>query len=112
MSYVPTGTSRKMYSPLPSLCVSRRKPWACFVITTLAAATVPPLESVTVPRIRPPVLCANVAEALIAAQIAIWKKRKMLLQKEIRKDFLDFMDSPLSREIFFHAQHLRGCCAP
>src|ERR1043166_8848953 len=81
-----------MYSPFAPVCVSRCDPFAWLVITTFAAATVAPLGSVTVPRMRPPVLCA---EALAEHKIAT-KARKDTHRKpfhnEVWKDRFDFIE--------------------
>src|SRR5512138_2848687 len=61
-------------------------------MTTFAAATVAPLWSVTVPRMRPPVLCAKRAgEPNVATKM---KKDacRMLLHNKVWKDPFDFIE--------------------
>src|SRR5215470_8393082 len=107
-SYVPTGTSRKIYSPLAPVCVSRRVPVAWLVITTLAAATAAPLESVTVPRMRPPVLCAK----RVGEQRSTTETKKdacrMLFHNDMWKDRFDSIElTPEPRSSEF-TPRLRG----
>jgi hypothetical protein len=63
------------------------------VITTVAAATVPPLGSVTVPRIRPPVLCAG---TFVENRNIVVKARKdtcrMLFHNKVWKDRFEFIE--------------------
>src|SRR6476646_190961 len=84
-----------MYSPFPPVSVSRCAPFAWLRIDILALLIAPPLESVTVPRILPPVLCANPADTHTNAKILI---AKTLLLKIARKNFFEFMDYPPSLE--------------
>jgi hypothetical protein len=69
------------------------------VIVTFAAVTAPPVASVTVPLIRPPVLCACAPDAQMNARKAMQEKRRMLLHRTVRRDRFDFMNSPLSPEV-------------
>src|SRR5277367_1451032 len=88
----------KMYSPFPPLCTSRVEWVASLISVTVAAATMPPLGSLTVPRILPPVLCAaaNGAASTIAAQR---KSREKILRRQriwLCQSPADlFMNSPL-----------------
>src|SRR5215469_14169674 len=52
-----------MYSPLEPLCTSRLACVASLISVTVAPTTAPPLGSTTVPRMRPPVLCASASGA-------------------------------------------------
>ena len=49
----------KMYSPFAPDSVSRVACVPSLISCTVAAGTAPPLGSITVPRMRPPVLCAR-----------------------------------------------------
>jgi hypothetical protein len=64
----------------------------------LAPATAPPVASVTVPRTRPPVLCADARGALMQ-KTNVSKEERMQLQRIVRRDCFDFMNSPLSPEV-------------
>src|SRR5271154_3338382 len=88
----------KRYSPLAPLCTSWAECVASLRSVTVAAATEAPLGSLTVPRIRPPVLCAPANGA--ARRIAgARKSRETMLQ--LRSALLrqnpaaSFMNSPL-----------------
>src|SRR5215813_11259433 len=86
-----------MYSPVAFACASRCVPFASFVSSTLAPTTAPPLGSVTVPRILPPVLCPF-AEGKHRVNAAL---SKLAHQYTIVRDFLskDFIASPLCSKL-------------
>src|SRR5512136_1381316 len=63
---------------------------------TLAPLTAPPVASVIVPRIRPPVLCAKVVDAQTTAHhTASTKRERMLPNEDVRRNCFGFIDSPL-----------------
>src|SRR5580692_1797794 len=88
----------KTYSPLAPLCTSRVACVASLIRVTVAAATEAPLGSLTVPRIRPPVLCppANGAASGIAS---VRTTRERMLRwhrvKPCQSPAAIFMNSPL-----------------
>src|SRR5208282_1487678 len=88
----------KMYSPVAPLCTSREACVASFTSVTVAAATEAPLGSLTVPRIRPPVLCAPANGAAKSNASAGNNVRRMLRwQRAVRCQSPPtiFMNSPL-----------------
>src|SRR5215472_11267040 len=102
ISYDPTGTSRKMYSPLEPACTSRVVRVASLIRVTVAPTTAPPVGSITVPRMRPPVLCASARGA--AKEIArIREKANRMLRPHNEgnreKNSRAFMNSPLATKM-------------
>jgi hypothetical protein len=61
-------------------------------MTTFAAATVAPLWSVTVPRMRPPVLCAKSEGAPSAATKVKTDTCRILFHNKVWKDRFDFIE--------------------
>ena len=60
----------KMYSPFAPDSASRVACVPSLISCTVAAATAPPLGSITVPRMRPPVLCARASGTATAKTVA------------------------------------------
>jgi hypothetical protein len=88
---------------------------ASLISWTWAAATVAPLESETVPRMRPPVLCAVANGAKTVSAITAAAKH---VRREIRSAAHEcagnrksgaFMNPPPAAENFFFKSLLRGC---
>jgi len=71
---------------------------ATLVSVTFAPITVPPEGSVTVPRTRPPVLCADEEAARTMVRRPNTPSETVDCQN-VRKDCLNLMDSPLNREV-------------
>src|SRR5215471_16494754 len=86
-----------MYSPVPPDCVSRCTPFASLVSTTFAPTTAPPLGSVTVPRIRPPVLCPLVSGAYIRSSVTNKPASKHTTLRVLFSK--NFITSPLSSKL-------------
>src|SRR5215475_6321950 len=97
-----------MYSPLAPVCESRCVPLASLVIITLAAATVPPLESVTVPRMRPPVLCAKRGGKQRTTMDRKEDTGRMLFHKNMWKGRFDFIELTPEPRSSKSAPRLRG----
>src|SRR5271169_2262262 len=105
----------KMYSPVAPLCTSRVACVASLTSETVAAATEAPLGSLTVPRIRPPVLCAPANGA--ARRIAgVRKSRETMLP--LRSALLrqnppaSFMNSPLVSKNSFGGEFFEVAVPP
>src|ERR1700674_414960 len=77
---MPTGTCGKPYSPLSLVWVSRLTPVASWVAVTFTLASTAPLASATRPRMRPPVLWADVSVEQI-------RHRLRTSQQDFRDDF-------------------------
>src|SRR5215467_1342540 len=93
----------KMYSPVPPVCALRVACVASLISVTLAPTTAPPLGSITVPRMRPPVLCALTKGAAQPSASAKPTVSKILWQcnerMRLRNEFV-FMTSPLAPRAF------------
>jgi hypothetical protein len=71
--------------------------------STLAPTTAPPLGSVTVPRIRPPVLCPDAPRTASAAHTTTKHKESRFLHKDVRNESFEFMDfTPEPRRLILH----------
>src|SRR6266478_5345114 len=94
-----------MYSPPAPASVSLVALVASFMMLTLAAAIAAPLESITVPRMRPPVLCAfakGAAKRITAATRAAVRMFGQQMVRTCRKRASAFMTSPLAVNNFVH----------
>src|SRR5271155_3060561 len=88
----------KRYSPLAPLCTSWAECVASLRSVTVAAATDAPLGSLTVPRIRPPVLCAPANGAAKNMASARKNEEKTLRWRTAtlrQNPAANFMNSPL-----------------
>src|ERR1700738_3802070 len=81
---MPTGTCGKPYSPLSLVWVQRLTPVASSVAGTFTLASTAPLASATRPRMRPPVLWADVSVEQIRHRLST--KFKKPNQLDIRDD--------------------------
>src|SRR5271165_1772067 len=105
----------KMYSPVAPLCTSRVACVASLMSETVAAATEAPLGSLTVPRIRPPVLCApaNGAAKRIAGarniRETMLQRRSVLLRQN---PAASFMNSPLVSKNSFGGEFFEVAVPP
>src|SRR6516225_1329444 len=86
------GTSMKTNSPFEEDCTSRAACVASFVSCTVAPVTAPPLGSVTVPRMRPPVLCAIVFIHRKVARHPAKDTHRTLFHDNVRKNLFDFIE--------------------
>src|ERR1700693_4095353 len=95
-----------MYSPLEPLTVLRVTLVASSVSAKGAPVTAAPLVSVTVPRIRPPVLCACACGTMlsIVSKSGSTPKQTDERERERKSDSRDIINSPLfsGREISIH----------
>src|SRR4030088_1075222 len=97
----------KMYSPFAPVCTSRVALVASLTNCTVAAGTAPPLGSTTVPRMRPPVLCAPAGGAAGLNAIAKSAADRMLRQhteRSCRNRASTFIPSPLAAKNLFEDQ--------
>src|SRR5882762_588360 len=91
----------KTYSPFAPDSASRVACVPSLIKVTVAAGTAPPLGSITVPRKRPPVLCALpgvTANAKTSKKITAGKMSRKHDERRCRNCALSFMNSPLCRE--------------
>src|SRR6267154_616126 len=97
-----------MYSPLAADSDSRRVPFASLIRTSVAPATAPPLGSVTVPRMRPPVLWA-LLETTAAKQTAKRASTPIKYRSTPRSAewLLTLIDPTPDEEFCFRRQFLR-----
>src|SRR5271156_5685861 len=105
----------KMYSPFAPLCTSRVECVASLMSVTVAAATEAPLGSLTVPRIRPPVLCAPANGAANRAASARDRKEKTQRQRSAslrQNPAASFMNSPLVSKNFFESRFFEVAVSP
>src|SRR5262245_40675473 len=86
------GTSMKTNSPFEEDCTSRAACVASFVNCTVAPVTAPPLGSVTVPRMRPPVLCASALVCMKIARHPAKDTHITLFHNNVRKNLFDFIE--------------------
>src|SRR6266700_1169549 len=86
-----------MYSPFAPDCTSRVAWVPSLTNCNVAAGTAPPLGSVTVPRMRPPVLCASAKDAASSIVKTSDVANKMPREQNKRKKRVStFMTSPLA----------------
>src|ERR1700688_529673 len=93
-----------MYSPLLPLTVFAVTLVAWLISARFAPDTAPPLESTTVPRIRPPVLCARAYGAMLSIVSKSESTPKRKDERTPRFESRDIINSPLfsGREISIH----------
>src|SRR5712692_8498218 len=104
----------KMYSPFAPVRTSRVAWVASLISVTAAPATAPPLGSTTVPRMRPPVLCAPAKGAAIRIATALKTAKKIpRLHNEpsCRKNASPFITSPPAAKISFEDRFFVVACA-
>src|SRR5215472_2423212 len=93
----------KMYSPVPPVCTVRVACVASLTSVTVALTTAPPLGSITVPRMRPPVLCAltkGTTQPSASAKPTTSKMPRQCNERmRLRNEFV-FMTSPLPHRLF------------